>query len=159
MTVGNDAAATDQTVTLTRVFDAPRELVFEAWTTAEHVRNWWGPSGFTTPLVELDVRPGGSLRIDMQAPDGMIYPTTGVFEEIDPPSRLVLITRAFEDEDGNAPLEARNALTFEESNGKTTMTMVITVLKAAPEMSGALVCMEAAWGQGFDNLAEYLTTL
>lgn len=159
MTARNDAAATHQDVTITREFDAPRELVFEAWSKPEHVREWWGPSMFTNPLVELDVRSGGSLRIHMQAPDGTVYPTTGTFEEVDPPERLVFTTRAFEDEDGNAPLEARQRITFEEHGGKTTLTMVITVLKAAPEMAGALDGMEAGWSQSFDSLAEYLTTL
>ena len=159
MTARNEAAVTHQDVTMTRVFDAPRELVFKTWTTPEHVQEWWGPGVFTNPLVEMDVRSGGSLRLHMQGPDGTIYPTTGTFEVVEPPSKLVFTTRAFEDEDGNAPLEARQSITFQEAHGKTTMTMTITVLKAAPEMAGALAGMDAGWSQSFDSLTDYLTTL
>jgi uncharacterized protein YndB with AHSA1/START domain len=159
MTASNEAAATHQDVTITRVFNAPRDLVFATWTQPEHVQQWWGPGVFTNPLVEMDVRPGGSLLIHMQAPDGTIFPTTGTFEDVRPPDLLVLTTRAFEDEDGNAPLEVRNTITFEDEDGATRLTMVATVIKAAPEMAGALSGMEAGWAQSFDSLAEYLTTL
>src|SRR6266576_3421118 len=67
---------------LTRVFDAPRELVFKAWTDTKHMAQWWGPNGFTNPVCELDARAGGAIRIDMRAPDGAVYPMKGVFEEI-----------------------------------------------------------------------------
>ncbi len=68
---------------MTREFDAPRELVFKAWTDAKQTAQWWGPKGFTNPVCELDVRVGGAIRIHMRAPDGVVYPMTGVFEEID----------------------------------------------------------------------------
>jgi uncharacterized protein YndB with AHSA1/START domain len=71
MTAGNDAAATEQSVTLTRVFTVTRSLVNDAWTKREHVQQWWAPGMFSNPLLELDVQPGGALRIHMQGPDGM----------------------------------------------------------------------------------------
>ena len=76
-------------VSLTRVFDAPPQLVWMAWTDPRHMAQWWGPKGFTNPVCELDLRPGGAIRIHMQAPNGAVYPMTGSFEEIVPCERLV----------------------------------------------------------------------
>jgi len=93
------AAANERTVVITRVFDAPRELVFKAWTDAKHLAQWWGPKGFTNPICEVDARPGGNLRIVMRAPDGAEHPMTGVFREVTAPERLVF-TSAAVDRDG-----------------------------------------------------------
>lgn len=84
---------------ITRTIDAPCSLVFNAWTDPRHMAQWWGPHGFTNPVCELDVRPGGAIRIVMRAPDGTDYPMTGVFHEIKEPERLV-ITTAVDDKDG-----------------------------------------------------------
>src|ERR1700733_2730137 len=86
-------------VTITRVFDAPRDLVFAAWTDAKHLAKWWGPHHFTNPVCELDVRVGGAIRIDMRGPQGTVYPMTGVFHEIVPPERLVFTSTPL-DENG-----------------------------------------------------------
>ncbi len=75
---------------ITRVFDAPPELVFKAWTDPKHMARWWGPRIMTTPVCEMDVRPGGAYRIVMHAPDGSDYPITGVYREVTPPRRLVM---------------------------------------------------------------------
>ena len=71
-----------QELITTRIFDAPREVVFRAWTDPERLKRWWGPKGFTNPVCEVDVRTGGAIRIDMRAPDGAVYPMTGAFVEI-----------------------------------------------------------------------------
>ena len=71
-------------LTLTRILDAPRELVFRVWTDETHLARWWGPSGFTNPVCEIDVRVGGAWRIVMRAPDGTEYPCQGVYLEIIP---------------------------------------------------------------------------
>ena len=76
-------------LTLTRVFRAPRALVFQAWTDPKHLSQWWGPKGFTNPVCEEDARVGGALRIVMRAPDGAEYPMIGVFREVVAPERLV----------------------------------------------------------------------
>src|SRR5713101_4163666 len=73
------ASTAEREVVITRVFDAPRELVFKAFTERERLMRWWGPGGFTTPLCELDVRPGGAIFLHMRAPDGTIYPMAGVY--------------------------------------------------------------------------------
>jgi uncharacterized protein YndB with AHSA1/START domain len=64
----------ERELTITRVFDAPRALVFEVWTDPKHLAQWWGPQGFTNPVCEFDARVGGELRIHMRGPDGSIYP-------------------------------------------------------------------------------------
>src|ERR1700722_3962453 len=67
---------------ITRVFDAPREVVFKAWTDPKLLAQWWGPKGFTNPVCELDARPGGAIRVHMRGPDGTVYPMGGMFHEI-----------------------------------------------------------------------------
>src|SRR6201981_2378158 len=78
----------EREITITRVFDAPRAMVFKAWTDAKELAQWWGPKGFTNPVCELDVRVGGAIRIHMRSPDGSVYPMKGDFREIVPPERL-----------------------------------------------------------------------
>ena len=84
---------------LDRTLEAPRALVWEAWTDPAQLAGWWGPEQFTIPRCEADVRPGGQLRIDMQGPDGTVYPMNGTFAEVVEPERLVLLTAALDDED------------------------------------------------------------
>ena len=141
---------------ITRTFDAPRELVFKAWTDPTHVAQWWGPKYFTNPVCELDVRPGGAILIHMRGPDGVVYPMKGVFHEIVEPERLVFTSSAFEDEEGNPQLEALNTVTFAEHEGKTKLTLHAVVVKATPAAKGALQGMEEGWNQSLDRLAEYL---
>ena len=148
---------TDRELVITRVFDAPREMVWKAWTDPEHVMRWWGPKDFTNPVCELDVRPGGAILIHMRGPDGVVIPNKGVFHEIVEPERLVLTTSAFEDEEGNPQLEVLNTVTFEEQGGKTKLTLRVVVVKATPEVEGALAGMEEGWNQSLDRLAEALS--
>lgn len=79
----------DNEVIITRLFDAPRELVWEAWTTAEHVAKWWGPTGFTTTTTEMNVRAGGVWRHTMHGPDGTDYPNECKYLEVVKPERIV----------------------------------------------------------------------
>jgi uncharacterized protein YndB with AHSA1/START domain len=141
---------------ITRVFDAPRELVYKAWTDQRLLARWWGPRGFTNPVCEIDVRPGGGIRIDMTGPDGTVYPMKGLFHEIAPPGRLVITTSAFEDVGGKALLEVLNTVTFAELVGKTELTMHAVVVKSSPETEAALDGMEEGWSQSLDRLAEEL---
>src|SRR5688572_22943410 len=85
---------------LTRVFDAPRELVFQAWTEPEHLKRWWGPNGFTLPYCTVDLRPGGAIHFCMRSPDGFEIWSKGIYREIVPPERFVS-TNYFSDEQGN----------------------------------------------------------
>jgi uncharacterized protein YndB with AHSA1/START domain len=138
-------------VVLRRVFDAPRELVFRAWTEAEHLARWWGPEGFTNPVCELDARPGGAIRIDMTAPDGSVFPMGGEVKEVTPPSRFVFTSTAF---DGG--LENLNTVTFDEEGSKTHVTITALIVEASPEYLEALSGMEEGWSQSLDRLAALL---
>ena len=84
-----EVAVADRAFTLTRWLDAPRDRVWRAWTDPRELAQWWGPHGFTNPVAEADVRPGGSLRIVMRSPEGEEFPMSGEFLEVDPPARLV----------------------------------------------------------------------
>ena len=155
-----------QVLEITRIFDAPRELVFEAWTRPERFVQWWGPIGFTTPSCEIDLRPGGVLRFCMRSPEGQDIWCGGVFLEVVPPSRLVY-TDYFADEAGNRvpptdyglsaewPVEAQVTVTFEDYNGKTKLTLRHYAGAApAAEIDGA----NQGWNQSFDRLSEYLAS-
>jgi uncharacterized protein YndB with AHSA1/START domain len=145
-----------QDLVITRIFDAPRDLVFRAWTDPKHVAQWWGPHGFTTPVCELDVRPGGAIRIDMQGPDGVMYPSKGVFHEVVPPERLVFTTEAFEDAEGKSQLEVLNTVTFAEYDGKTKLTLQSEIIRSSPAVAAALDGMAEGWNQSLDRLTEHL---
>ena len=148
------AEPTGKRLVLTRVFDAPRELVFKAWTEAERLARWWGPNGFTNPVCQADPRPGGAIRIDMRAPDGAIFPMTGVFREVVAPERLVFSSYAIPNDGGDALIESITTVTFVEQDGKTRVTVEAVVVKARPEARGALDGMEQGWSESLDRLAE-----
>ncbi len=144
--------STQQDVVITRTFDAPRDLVFDAWTEPKHVQQWWSPHGFTNPRVEIDLRPGGIMLIDMMGPDGQIYPDKAVFHEIERPERLVFSSTAFDDDEGNPQLEVLTTVTFEDRDGKTALTLRAQVLKATPAVMEALAGMEQGWSESLDKL-------
>lgn len=146
-------------LTISREFDAPRDLVWQVWTQPEHVVEWWWPRGFSAPHCEIDLRPGGELRIDMVGPDGPADPMLGTFHEVDEPERLVYTGRAIPNEDGTAQLEVLTVVTFSETDGKTTVTMEATVVRATETASFALAGMEQGWVETLDKLGEYLPTL
>ncbi len=141
-------------VTLTRTCRAPRTVVYQAWTDPAQMMRWWGPEIFTCPECRLDPRPGGELYMVMRDPDGVDYPTWGTFEEVRPPERLVFTLRAIPDEHGNFQLETRDTLTLVEENGQTRLTLHVVVLKATPEVAGALAGMEIGWSQSLDKLGQ-----
>jgi uncharacterized protein YndB with AHSA1/START domain len=138
-------------LTIVRVFDAPRALVFAMWTDPTHLAQWWGPKGFTNPVCEVDLRVGGLLRIVMRSPEGKQHPLTGTFREIAAPEKLVFTNDAI-DEDGNLLLQGLTTVTFAEENGKTKMTLytrVVGVAEVAGQMIGG---MNEGWTQSIDRL-------
>lgn len=144
---------------LTRLFDAPRDLVFKAWTDEKLLTQWWGPQGFTTPVAELDVRPGGTMNVIMEDTAGLIqkgsrYPMEGTYQEIVPPERLVFTSSAVMD--GKPVLENETTVTFEEVDGKTRLTLHVVVSKVAPEGEGPLAGMKQGWSQSLDKLAVFV---
>lgn len=104
----------------TRVFDAPRELVFEAWTDPKHLAEWWGPNGFTTTTSDFDMRPGGVWRFVMHGPDGRDYENRITFDEIVKPERIVYHHGGGDDVE---PVQFRTTVTLEDLGGKTRLTM------------------------------------
>ena len=148
----------ERELTITRVFDAPRALVFKVWTDPEHLAQWWGPQGFTNPVCEFDARVGGELRIHMRGPDGSIYPMKGVIREFVPPERLVFTSIAV-DAVGNHLLEGLTTVLFDEENGKTKLTLH-TGMVAVVEMAKAnLQGMEMGWTQSIDKLQAYIARI
>ena len=141
------------TVTLTRVFDAPRALVWRAWTDPKMLAQWFGPRGFTSSVPESDVRVGGGLRIVMHGPDGNDHPMKGVFREVRPPDQLVF-TNVAVDKDGNHLLEGETTVTLTEKSGKTTLTLKTYAVGKVPIAPQMLAGMEAGWTQSIDKLEE-----
>jgi len=140
-------------VTLTRVFDAPRSLVFKLWTEPKHLAKWWGPKSFTNPVCEVDARPGGAIRIVMRAPNGVDYPMTGSFREIVAPERLVFTTVA-EDASGGRLIEGLTTVTFAEHGGKTTVTVHARAVALVPIAEQMIKGMDAGWTQSLEKLAD-----
>jgi uncharacterized protein YndB with AHSA1/START domain len=138
-------------LTLTRVFDAPRSLVFRMWTESKHMAQWWGPHGFTNPVCEIDARPGGAIRIHMRGPDGVVYPMVGTFRELVEPERLVF-TAVAQDQAGTPLLEALTTVTFEQQGGKTKITVQAKAVGLAPVAPQMLAGMEAGWTQSLERL-------
>lgn len=141
---------------LTRIFNIPSDRVFQAWTEPLQIKQWWGPHGFTNPVCEMDVRPGGAIHIDMTAPDGVVFPMGGMFRIIERPCRLVFTSTAFEDKEGNTRLESLNTVTFRTVDGKTELHLQADVLKSTPEMDNAMDGMEEGWKQSLDKLENFL---
>ena len=144
-------ALVERTVVITRLFDAPRELVFKAWTDPVMVAKWWGPKGFTNPVCEVDARPGRALRIVMRGPGGTDFPMRGIFREVVPPERLVFTNIAV-DENDNPILEGLTTVTFTERDGKTELTIHTTAVAQIEEASVKLAGMDAGWNQSIDKL-------
>src|SRR5512145_3312807 len=144
---------------ITRVFDASRELVWQAWTEPEHFKRWWGPKDFTCPFCEMDFRVGGRYLNCMRSPEGKDYWGTGVYREIVPMERIIF-TDSFADEKGNVvpatyygmsqdfPVEMLVSVTFEEEAGRTKMTLKHIGHPAGRDGEGAL----QGWSESFDKL-------
>ncbi len=142
----------DRAIVMTRIFDAPRKLVFEAFTKPEHVAHWWGPRSSTMSLCEMDFRPGGVWRFVVREPDGGEYGFKGMYREIAAPERLVQ-TFEFEGMPGHVAVET---LTFEERDGKTKLTNTIMYASAEDRDGHVDSGMEAGARETLDRLAEYL---
>jgi uncharacterized protein YndB with AHSA1/START domain len=138
----------EQELVITRVFDAPRTLVFKAWTERERIVRWLGPKGFTTPLFEGDLRPGGVWRARMRSPQGKEYPQHGVVREVKEPERFVL-TLTWDDEPGHEMLVT---VMLAERDGKTGMAFRQGVFESIESREGH----RGGWTESFDRLEDYL---
>ena len=140
---------------ITREFEAPRELVFKAWTDPKYLAQWWGPKGFTNPVCEWDAQPGKAIYVVMRAPNGTDYPMGGEFREIVVPERLVFTSGAL-DEKGKLLFEFLHAVTFVEKKGKTTLTVRSRVTKMTAEANQYIGGFEAGMTQSLERLGEHL---
>ena len=148
---------------LRRVLDAPRELVWQAWTDPQHFKAWWGPRNYTCPFCEMDLRVGGKYLACMRSPEGKEYWSTGIYREIIPMERLVF-TDCFADEKGNVvpatyygfnadfPREMLVTVILEDEEGKTKMTLRHEGPLSGPDREGT----QQGWSESFDKLAESL---
>ena len=138
-------------LTIERVFNAPRELVFQAWTKPEHLAQWWGPRGFTLPTCEMEFRAGGRFRLVMRGPDGKDYPFQGAYLEIVEPERIVF-QGTIHDEPGH---QVWTTVTFAEHEGKTNLTVRQTYSFESDATRGA----PEGWRQTLDRLRDYLENM
>lgn len=156
----------EQDFTITRDFDAPRELVFKAWTDCDHFSHWFGPKDFTTPHCSIEPRPGGTWTSAMRSPEGSEFWSSGTIVEIDAPSRFV-VDEGFSDEHGNRvsaqaygmsddmPSEERMTVTLEEHRGRTRLTVRQGIPADVAERNGA----PQGWQETLDKLDSYLHEL
>jgi uncharacterized protein YndB with AHSA1/START domain len=145
----------EREIVMTRIFDAPRDLVFEAHSSCDHLKKWWGPRRYEIVLCEVDFRPGGKWRIVHRGPDGEEYAFHGEYREIVRPERIVW-TFEFEGMPGAVSAET---LTLEESDGKTTFTSR-SVFDTVEQRDGMLESgMEAGAAETMERLDEYLEVL
>ncbi|HTB63245.1 MAG TPA: SRPBCC domain-containing protein [Opitutales bacterium] len=162
------APTADQPFVISRVFNAPRALVWKAWSDRDCLMQWFGPKGFTMQSVKLDFRPSGIFHYCMRAPDGKEMWGKFVYREIAAPERIVLVS-SFSDAQGGItrhpfspgwPLEMLTTTTFTEQQGKTTITIQWSPLNATAEgcatFNSARPSMNQGWSGTFEQLEAYL---
>ncbi len=166
-----ETATTAKEFVLTRVFDAPRDLVWQCFTDPERMKHWWGPKGFKVLHSKMDLRRGGTYHYGMQAPDGKAMWGKFTYREVEPPSKLVFIN-SFSDEKGGVtrhpmaptwPLQLLSTFTFEdEPGGKTKFTIRWLPYEATEEerktFDGAFDSMRMGWGGTMEQLEAYLSS-
>jgi uncharacterized protein YndB with AHSA1/START domain len=148
-----EVAGLDRELTVTRVFDAPRELVFRMWTDPQHAANWWGPIGFKTTSLEMDARPGGAYRACMRSPEGTLHCRRGVYREILPPERLVF-SFAWEDASGDPGHETVVTVKFDDLGPQTRLTLHQAILASV----AARDAHRTGWISCLERFASYIVT-
>jgi len=143
----------EHAVAVTRVFDAPRERVFAAWTRAEHLAHWFGPKGFGVHSCAADPRPGGVFRLCMRSPQGQDYWVRGVYLEVAAPERLVV--RCFADDaQGVQRLEETITVHLADEGARTRLTLRATAAGAGANAAAMLRGMDQGWSETLDRLHE-----
>ena len=144
----------ERELVLTRIFDAPRRLVFRLWVEPEHAARWWAPRECVLVACEMDVRPGGAWRRGMRTRDGVVVWKQGLYHEVVEPERLVF-TYADEDAEGVPGHETVVTVTFAEENGKTRLTLRQALFETVERRDGH----RGGWTSALEGLAEYVAKL
>ena len=158
---------------LTRIINAPRALVWKAWTDPKHMAQWWGPHSVTNPVCQMDVRPGGAWRIIMRLPDGVDYPITGVYLEIVKPERLIrtmdcsehpeawhdLVKPDRQKGERNPAGEMLQTVTFEDQGGRTKLTIRTRFNSVAIRDAMVKMGMTEGWTQSLERLEALLANV
>jgi len=160
----NSDHSKEPTFVVTRIFDAPRELVFKVWTECEHVKYWWGPKGFTAPYCKIDLRVGGVFHYCMRSPDGKEFWNKGIFREIISPEKIVS-TMYFSDAEANTlkpqdygmdsdfHAEMQDVVTFVTVEDNKTE---LTLRRNTPMSISRKFGEDIGWSQSLDKLGEEL---
>ena len=153
-----DLQSGDAVIVLHRVFDAPRELMFEMFTRPEHLAQFWGPKAMRNTACTVDLRVGGEFRVEVQGPDGTVYPATGVYREITPPERIVYATTTADDNPCGAGLPPRSIVTisFADLGGKTRLTVHAQLQSRAAVEAAIASGFNRGWTDSFERLEELL---
>jgi uncharacterized protein YndB with AHSA1/START domain len=144
------SATANRGLTITRLINAPRKLMWEVWTNPEHIKNWWGPNGFTNTIFAMDVKNGGVWDFIMHGPDGTDYKNRNIFAEIVKPEKIVY--------DHVSDPKHRATITFEEQGNKTLLTMTM-IFETAESKEECVKTYKADIGliQNINKLEEYLS--
>lgn len=151
--------AADREIVISREFNAPRELVWEAMTNPEHVVNWWGPRGFTTTIEKMEFRVGGVWRHDMHGPDGTNYPNESIFKEIVKPEKIVFSHGGRRE--GGSGVSFISTWTFDAIDSGKTKVTIRMVFPSAAQRDFVVKEFGAIEGgrQTLEKLCEYLTKM
>lgn len=150
-----DEKSAGREIVISRVFDAPRELVFRAWTDPVHVARWWGPQGFTNPVCEWPAQPGGKIHVVMRAPHGTDYPMAGEIREVLAPERIILTTGAL-DARGQLMFEFLHTVDFVAQGKRTVLTVRSRLIRSSPDADQYTNGFKAGMTQSLERLAEHL---
>jgi uncharacterized protein YndB with AHSA1/START domain len=142
----------DLDLIVTRLIDAPRAMVFKAWTDPTQVARWWGPKGYVTTHCEMDIREGGAYRCCMRSPEGTDHWKRGVYQEILAPERIVF-TFAWEDPTGRPGHQTLITVTFEEAGAKTQLTLHQRVFDTVENRDSHRI----GWTSCLERFADYMT--
>jgi len=150
--------ANNNELIITRTFDAPRALVWEAWTDPAHIMQWWGPAGFNNETCASDLRVGGRFQLEMRAPDGNVYPCVGTFREVIEHERIVYVGEAADGHPCGAGIPPRAVVTisFAEQQGKTHLTLHTRFASAERKAAAASARFVISWEEALGRLAGHL---
>jgi uncharacterized protein YndB with AHSA1/START domain len=150
----------ERTIVISRIVDAPRQLVFQAFTEPAHLSQFWGPKGTTAPVCDVDLRVGGAFRVEMRGPDGIVYPCTGIYREIVPPERIVYAATTADDNPcgGGLPPRSVVTITFAAIGGKTKITIHARLASREDREAAIARGYNAGWSDSLDRLAELMAS-